>query len=185
MANGKILSPNELRKLLRYDPLTGKLYWLPRTPDMFNDCSQTRERRCKIWNSKFANKEAFTALENGRNFHGRIFNKAYKAHRVAWAIYTGSWPRDEIDHINHIPHDNRISNLREVSRAQNSKNMPRSKANNSGCTGVSWHKRAKKWRARIKFDKEIHLGLFDCFDDAVKARKKAEEEFGFHKNHGS
>jgi hypothetical protein len=47
----------------------------------------------------------------------------------------------------------------------------------SGARGVRWHKGQKKWYAEIKlFQKKIHLGSFDLFDDAVKARKKAENE---------
>ena len=50
-------------------------------------------------------------------------------------------------------------------------------ANTSGTRGVYWHKRNKKWEARLKFQgKLMYLGLFDKYDDAVKARQRAEEE---------
>lgn len=49
--------------------------------------------------------------------------------------------------------------------------------NTSGAKGVNWSNRDKKWRARIFFQgKEYPLGYFDKFEDAVKVRKKAEEE---------
>lgn len=49
--------------------------------------------------------------------------------------------------------------------------------NSSGVKGVRWHKQSFKWYAEIKlFQKKIHLGAFDLFEDAVAARKKAERE---------
>lgn len=184
MAKHDIPTPQELRKLLRYEPETGKLFWKRRTPDMFNECSQGRERRCAIWNTKFAEKEALASSEGRGSLHGRIFNKAYKAHRVAWALYNGEWPTHEIDHINHIPNDNRIANLRCVIGRENSRNLPMRIDNNSGATGVAWHKKAGKWRARIKVDRDLHLGLFDTFEDALAARRSAEAKYKFHPNHG-
>ena len=39
-------------RLLRADFDTGKLYWLPRTPDMFEEEKHTRERTCSKWNAR-------------------------------------------------------------------------------------------------------------------------------------
>lgn len=56
--------------------------------------------------------------------------------------------------------------------------MKTSCTNSSGYKGVRWHKAAQKWNARITFKgKEIYLGLFDRLDDAIEARKKAEEKY--------
>lgn len=50
--------------------------------------------------------------------------------------------------------------------------------NTSGVTGVGWVKSKQQWRARITVEyKEIHLGYFDKFEDAAKARKDAEEKY--------
>jgi hypothetical protein len=50
--------------------------------------------------------------------------------------------------------------------------------NKSGVTGVIWHRRSSKWRAFIRINgKQIELGLFDRFEDAVVARKEAEEKY--------
>jgi len=46
-----------------------------------------------------------------------------KLHRLAWLLQTGSWPSNEIDHINGVRDDNRWSNLRDVSRAVNMQNQ--------------------------------------------------------------
>lgn len=45
--------------------------------------------------------------------------KNFKLHILAWFLYFGSWPTNEIDHINNIPNDNRIDNLRVVDREEN------------------------------------------------------------------
>ena len=83
-----------------------------------------------------------------------------------------------VDHINHDKLNNRKSNLREATAAQNGMNKELLFRNTSGVTGVDWMPKIKKWRARIKANgQEIHLGVFDKFDDAVKARKQAEEKY--------
>ena len=57
--------------------------------------------------------------------------------------------------------------------------------NKSGHSGVMWNKAVSKWIAQIKAkDKNIYLGSFDKKDDAIHARKVAENKYGFHKNHG-
>lgn len=80
-----------------------------------------------------------------------------------------------VDHINHNSLDNRRSNLRIVSRRQNSQNK---KGNSSSkYPGVSWNKREKKWYATILIgNKRIHLGIFKEEIDAAKAYEKACRE---------
>ena len=117
-------------------------------------------------------------------FFGAIFSQLYKAHRVAYAIHFGEWPRGCIDHINGIKTDNRADNLRVVDRATNNRNRPTQKNNTSGVTGVSQTPQGK-WRAVIKVNKKTQsLGVFSAKKDAISARKEAETKFGFHKNHG-
>ena len=178
------LSPELLRKILRYDPETGELFWLNRTPDMFQDQRYGAHRKCAAWKSKFAGKEAFTAYKNGYK-HGAVFNKTYKAHRVIWAIVYDEWPSSQIDHINGIRDDNRITNLRAVSHAENARNQKRRTDNTTGVCGVGFYKATGKWNAQIHANgKSIHLGYFNSFDDAVIARKEAEMKHGYHENHG-
>lgn len=99
-------------------------------------------------------------------------NKTISLHRLLY-------PNTElVDHKNHKKYDNRKSNLRPATASQNNMNSPLKINNVSGVTGVSWHKLREKWRAVITVNKkQIHLGLFTCFEDAVKARKEAEEKY--------
>lgn len=144
-----------LRTLLRYEPDTGKLFWLPRPLDRF-----TSQRSCSVWNSRFAGQEAFTA-DNGTGYRrGDIFGTTYRAHRVIWALVTGAWPANEIDHRNGQPADNRWDNLREATRLQNSRNR-RKAGGSSAYRGVSWSTSNKGWAAFIRTNgKETYIGTF-------------------------
>lgn len=83
-----------------------------------------------------------------------------------------------IDHINHNTADNRKANIRNVTATQNQMNATMRIDNSSGVTGVSWHKKLCMWRSRINVNgKEIHLGYYNNFENAVKARKEAEEKY--------
>lgn len=177
----------EISKLLKYQPETGKFYWLPRPVEMFKGGAFRggAEAKAKTWNIRYADKEAFTSKQNCGYVQGGILGRGYLAHRVAWLLVTGAWPIDQIDHINSDRTDNRISNLREVSNLENSKNMSLSKSNKSGVCGVCWNKGQGKWQANIRINGINHnLGLFESFDLAVAARKEAEADGGFHPNHG-
>ena len=111
-----------------------------------------------------------------------VDGRRYMAHRLAWVYVYGRWPSGDIDHINQQKADNRIANLREATRAQNMQNVSLHRHNSSGRKGVCWHKPRAKWRAYI-FNgyRQQHLGLFDTFADAVKAREAAERERHTHR----
>jgi hypothetical protein len=72
------------------------------------------------------------------------------AHRLAWTLCNGSWPRNEIDHINGNPSDNRIANLREATRSQNAMNTRRG-------NGLCWRPSRNKWQVLIKADGKSHF----------------------------
>lgn len=83
-----------------------------------------------------------------------------------------------VDHINHDKMDNRKSNLRIVTNQQNMMNQKLKDCNTSGVTGVHWDNTNGYWVAQIGYNKQkIHIGNFSNFDEAVKARKKAEEKY--------
>lgn len=173
LADGEQITATALFKFLRYDEQTGKLYWLDRHPAPTN------------WNERFAGREAL-ATDNGRGYlTGSILGRQYLTHRVVWAMTTGAWPVGQIDHINGIKSDNRRSNLRDVSEAENKLNQRPPISNTSGRIGVCQHKPSGRWRATITKDrKNIQIGYFDRFEDACVARAKKEAALGFHSNHG-
>ena len=97
-------------------------------------------------------------------------------HRLAWLFIYGSSPVGVIDHINGKKDDNRIANLRDISRSENQHNMPSRINCWTGHPGVSWSTSANKWRARITVQyREINLGVFSTMADAIKARAAAKK----------
>ena len=79
-----------------------------------------------------------------------------------------------IDHKNSNKLDNQRLNLRIATKSQNAMNSIKE-------DGVSWRKERKKWRARIRINrKEVFLGHFDIYEEAMSARKKAELNIYFY-----
>jgi hypothetical protein len=104
----------------------------------------------------------------------------YRLHRLIWKMHYNSEP-EYIDHINHNRGDNRIENLRVVTREENARHQVAPKNNTSGFIGVSFH--YKSWVALILHNGErIRIGRFSNIKDAVLAyNEKCNElhgEFG-------
>ena len=107
----------------------------------------------------------------------KIDGKMYLTHRVIWLWVFGLWP-SEIDHIDRDRMNNRINNLREVCHQENQHNASLRQDNSSGFRGVSWHKVTGKYQVVIsKACKQIHIGLFSSFDEAVFASKMAKIKY--------
>lgn len=185
----KPLPPIKLmRQLLRYEPETGKLFWRERVPEMFQTGKRSREAICQGWNRLFAGKEAFPQLRADGYRYGRLADGQFMAHRVAWAIFHGKDPLGTIDHVNGDRSDNRIGNLRDCPMAINAKNLSLRKDNKFGVPGISFRPRrlsTRQWLAVIKVDgRSIHLGSFESINDAIEARREAENRYGFHRMSG-
>lgn len=171
-----------LRSILRCEPATGHLFWLERPVDMFNH-KHGKEKFSKWWNNRYAGQGAFTYIAKTGYHQGPIFNRKYLAHRVLWALVYGEWPVCEIDHINGVRSDNRISNLRMVTRQENQRNKRLLVSNTTGYHGVQQCN--GRWKASINVNRQyISLGSYAQKCNAVAARKRAEVKYGFHKNHG-
>jgi len=155
------LTQEYLKKLYTYNPTTG----------IFT-------------NIKYPNKTVGT-VHNGY-ITISIGYKRYQAQRLAWLYMYGVLPTNVIDHKNHDPSDNSLSNLRDVTKLVNMQSKKLYKCNKSGFHGVIWDVKTNKWRARIGIEgKTLNLGSFSNKSDAIAARKAAEVKHNFHSNHGS
>jgi hypothetical protein len=160
-----MLTQERLKELLHYDKETGIFTWLnsPRNNVSTGSVAGRIDKKGYV----------------------RIVyqTKPYLAHWLAWFFVYNKWPDNELDHINGNPTDNRISNLRDVTRKQNMENKKIYKTNKSGYSGVTWHSRDKKWNVRIgHYGKRISLGYFDNLDEAIAVRIKAENKTYTHNN---
>ncbi len=104
----------------------------------------------------------------------RIFinRKSYLAHRLVWLYVHGEFPALEIDHIDGVRSNNKVSNLRSVTKSENLQNLKHAKRDNlsSGALGVCFDAVANKFRAAITLNrKRKHLGYFETSDLAHSA----------------
>lgn len=181
----KHIEQDLVRQLLHYDPETGLFTWKKRTASKITP----NKRGVNVFNKRYANTIAGNSFTPDRSktsyINIKIFNKTYKAHRLAFIYMEGRAPA-EVDHLDHDGNNNKWSNLRASNNRDNSKNLPKQKSNKTGVIGVNWHKSAKKWQARAvdKNGVRVDLGRFDSFDDAVKARKEHEIKFGYYESRG-
>lgn len=105
-----------------------------------------------------------------------IGRSKYILHRLIWMYVYGAWPDHDIDHINGDKHDNRIVNLRRVTKSENQHNLGLKKTNTSGFTGVrKSSSRKNPWAARITINgKEKYLGCFADKSQAAAAHAAAK-----------
>lgn len=125
------------------------------------------------WSAKVSGKNTYAV----RSVGGRRAPKRLWLHREVLSAPEGV----EVDHINGDGLDNRKSNLRLATRAQNMRGRrakPSGKA--SQFRGVSWFKRDSVWVAQIMVgNKNYYLGRFRCEESAARAYDTKAKELGF------
>lgn len=156
------LTARRLRKLLKYDPLTGVFMWLrppwnhPRMLGKPAGCTTT----------------GYVVIQIG--------DRKYKAARLAWLYITGRWPKHKMDHRNRKPLDNRFVNLREATDAQNGQNH--SHSGRMLPVGVHHDPRrgSKHYQPRVRCNGRTHY--FGYYATAAAAHRvylqKRKELFG-------
>jgi len=148
-----------------FDYMNGNLWW-----------KKTNSNRVKVGSEA-------GCVNTYQYVHVGFKKKYYYIHRLIWAWHGNSLePNQDIDHIDGNSLNNRIENLRAVSRKQNSENTKSAQKNSkSGVKGVYWHKGAKKWEAQIQHNgKTIPLGYYKDIDEARAARIEGEKKYYTH-----
>jgi hypothetical protein len=152
-----ILTQERLKTLLHYDPDTGVFTYA---------CARPKVR--------VGNIAGHTHARHGYR-QIKIDGRVYLAHRLAWMYMYGDWPSSILDHVNRNRTDNRLINLRLSNLYLNRQNVDLQRNNTSGVRGVTWNTALQKWHARISSGgRRHHLGWFDSFESAKRARENAE-----------
>lgn len=151
-----------IKEYIHYEPETGELFW---------------KKSPALW-IKPGDKAG--CLNQNGYIHVILKGKCLKAHRVAWLLSYGDWPKQQIDHINNIRTDNRISNLRDVDEQTN---QSKKKCHQEGILwGTSFHKKTKTYAARFSFEKKIYcIGYYKTREEAhkVSCEKMKELKNGY------
>lgn len=150
-----MFSYEEMSEKLRYDAKTGVIY-----------------RKKKDGSEKIA---SFYSKAQRRN-RVKFKEKWMYAYRVGWLLSYGSWPENEIDHINGDSSDDRLENLRDVDRRTNQENLRKAKRTNAASVlGVSKHR--NRFRAMVKVKgKSVYLGSFPTAEEAHDAYVNAKRK---------
>lgn len=152
MADRNSLTAERLRELLHYDPLTG----------VFTN-------RVKRGNLMAGEAAGCISEPHGYVVIGLDYCQ-YRANRLAWLYMTGAWPEHEVDHEDRVRWNNRWSNLRSATHAQNSTNAGPRLPNTSGFRGVFKVARSGKWLAKVVCEKRQHyFGTHEREIDAARA----------------
>jgi hypothetical protein len=160
-----MITKDQVASLLTYSPDTGQLTWLV---DRGRTAKAGQVAGCK-------DTQGYVCL--------KINSRIYKAHRVAWLLVYGRWPDSQLDHINGVPGDNRIANLREVSPQQNAENRRVTHTDPGHLKGVSYMRKIRKWVAKIHNEGvAYYLGVFSTPEEAHAAYRAAALVLHTHSN---
>ena len=134
-----MINQKYLQSILNYDKDTGEFTW------------KVRKGARALQNTVAG------TLDNTGYIHITIDKKVYQAHRLIWMYLYGQFPTEFLDHKNGNKSDNRLTNLRESTRAENGINRPKQSNNKSGYKGVYFHKQSNSYRAKITIDQKVKI----------------------------
>jgi hypothetical protein len=161
LVEDQMITIERLKDVLGYCEVTGNFYW-----------------RKKLSKKTVVGAFAGTSdLKGYRNI--RIDGVIYRAHRLAWLYVYGEMPNGEVDHINGVKFDNKISNLRVTTRGENAQNQTRpSRRSTTGYLGVSVTKnKSNPFRAEIRINRVgRYLGVYETAKEAHEAYLMAKKD---------
>lgn len=153
------LTQERLKELLHYDPETGHFTW-------------------RVSSGRVAAGAVAGSFDGCGYRVISVERKLHRAHRLAFLYMTGSFPPDCVDHVNRDRANNQWANLRPATRRENQGNTGLQSNNTSGYRGVSWHKKAGKWRAEGACGGHVkYLGLFASLEEAASAAQAWREDY--------
>lgn len=157
-----MISIEKILESFNYDPTEGILKW------KIYRYSGSNYSKMECYPGKIINSKATS-----------LYGERMTTSKICWALYYKKYPDYPIiDHKDGNTKNIKIKNLREATNSQNQMNKIIQSNNTSGIVGVFWYQSKKKWCARIIFENnKIHLGYFNNVENAIKARKNAEEEY--------
>ena len=178
-----IIPLSYIQSILKIDPDSPSgLTWLTRTNILID------------WNAKFANNHAgCTRTDVKTGYQKWVVSIAYNGKnfrlicsRIIFLLHFGYLTKGKcIDHEDNNPLNNKIENLRECTKSQNSHNSKLRKDNTSGTKGLRWNEKTQRWTAEIYVkSKKIYIGCFlesekeNAKKAIEKARKKLHGKFG-------
>ncbi len=162
-----------------YAPDSGAMIWQPKS----GDSAEVRR-----WNRRYAGREAGCVDDRG---YVRIVvlvgskKQKIRGHQLAWFIVHGRLPTGEIDHINGDRADNRIANLRDVTKVENQRNKGLQRNNTTGYVGVTRSRGRSLWEAHGREgNRRVYLGLYDSPEAAAAVARQFRDERGYTSGHG-
>lgn len=160
----KCIAVEDLRYLFDADIINGRLAWAH--VSKYHAEKNGTEAGTPVWD---ATGKTYWVVS--------IAKHPYRRSHIIFAIAHGRWPHNQIDHINGISTDDRISNLREATVTQNAWNHKHRTRRIKLPMGVR-NLKSGKYEARITCNKTTHyLGSFTTPEEASAVYQAARKEF--------
>jgi len=161
------LTAEYVRSRFDYDHRTGVLTWRSIPANV---------RQQHAFNTKWSGKAAGTLDEKGY-IRVKLNGRRYRAHRLGWLHFYGSWPTGLLDHADGVGDHNWIDNLRDATGSQNAANQPRQQNKKCDLKGVGLY-RDGRYHARIRVEGTLkQLGRFTTAEAAHAAYVSAAKQY--------